>query len=87
MNKRIAIVFLAAAVLLGTACTDRGYVVEPVVGPNDPREVGDIPELGDTKARQEQDCFMVQIYAGGWTTDYQDEGIACMVPTTEEAPK
>lgn len=76
--RRTAIALIAAAALLG-ACTNRGYDAKPVVGPDDPREVSKIPELGDEDGRSEQNCFMIEIWAGGWTTDTEDEGIACMV--------
>ncbi len=77
MNKRIAIVLLAVAALLG-ACTERGYDAKPVVSQDDPRETY-VPDMGDTKGRESQNCFMIEIYATGWSSDDADEGIACMV--------
>lgn len=75
MRLRIAVIIIGLA--LG-ACTSRGYNVEPVVSPDDMRST-DVPKMGDEEGREAQDCFVVEIWAGGWFTSEEKEGVACMV--------
>lgn len=78
--------WLLALVPLVAACgVQRGYDAKPVVGPNDVRET-EVPDIGDTEAREDQDCFVIEIYAYGWFggNNEKDEGIACMVEPTND---
>lgn len=76
--RRTAIVLIVAAALLG-ACSDSGYLVKPVVGPDDTRKT-DVPDIDDSEAVEAQDCFEIEIWEShAFSSDDKVIGIACMV--------
>lgn len=77
MRKRLAA--LALIPLLAACGTDRGYWADPVVGPDDAREV-DAPDVDDDDATEAQDCFEMTLYEEhAFDLDEHKVGIACIV--------